>query len=53
MLKPRTIFTFMIYATVCYLVIVGKAIPDLIADAFFVMLGFWFGEKIGRKNGHS
>lgn len=48
LLKPRTIFSFMLYATVCYLSIKQAPISDVIADSFFALMGFWFGEKVGR-----
>ena len=49
LLKPRTIFAMMIYMTVCYLAIRQLPMSDIIADAFFVMMGFWFGERMARQ----
>ena len=48
LLKPRTIFAFMLYGSVVYLSITKGGVPDILADAFFTLMGFYFGQKLAR-----
>ena len=48
LLKPRTIFAFMLYGSVVYLSVTTGKVPDILADAFFTLMGFYFGQKLAR-----
>jgi len=54
MLKPRTIFAFMFYATFCYLVICQLPIPEGLSTVVATLMGFYFGQrsKKGDSNGN-
>jgi len=45
LLKPRTIFAFMFYSTLCYLIICQFPIPDILKEVISFMMGFYFGNK--------
>ena len=49
LLKPRTIFAFMIYCPVCYLTIVGQPVPEILQNAFFSLMGFYFGQRVANN----
>ena len=54
-IKPRTVFAFMFYATFCYLIMQQKPVPESLNNIVFSLISFWFGtrvgENIGEKNG--
>ena len=50
LIKPRFIFTFMFFATACYLMIIGSTVPNLLKNIIFSLMGFYYGEKIYRSN---
>lgn len=50
LLKPRTIFTFMFFATLCYLVLSKIDVPPMLNTIVSNLLGFYFGEKVGKNN---
>lgn len=51
--KPRTVFTFMFYSTLCYMILRGISIPDLLNTIVSTLFGYWFGSKTTQpiKNG--
>ena len=49
LIKPQTIFAFMIYSAVIYCAIWREVIPDILADAMFTLMGFYFGQKFAKK----
>ena len=51
--KPRTIITFALIGTFCYLAITDKISPEVIVGVCNVVLGFWFGERMGKKGGQN
>ncbi len=46
MLKPSTIFAFMIYGTFCYLAIIGKIKPEAIIAIVSALMTFYYSKKI-------
>lgn len=50
-MKPRTIFAFMFYATVCYLVLKQLPIPEILKEICCTLMGFYFGSKTKPKGG--
>lgn len=52
-IKPRTFFAFMFYATFCYLIINQKTVPESLNNIVFSLISFWFGTRVGEniKNG--
>ena len=52
LLRPRTLFAFMFYGSMCFLVLTSKEVPDTLNHIVSVLLGFYFGQKIkGGDNG--
>jgi len=53
-LKPRTFFAFMFYATFCYLILHDKPVPESLNNIVFSLISFWFGMRVGEniKNGN-
>lgn len=45
MLKPRTIISFVLYGTFCYLSIKGDIKPDAVIAVISVLMGFYYGSK--------
>jgi type IV secretory pathway VirB2 component (pilin) len=35
---------------ICYMAIMGKNIPEVMANALTLILGFYFGTKVKREN---
>lgn len=54
-LKPRTFFAMMFYATFCYLTLQQKPVPESLNNIVFSLISFWFGMRVGetieKKNG--
>lgn len=50
--KPRTVFALMFYGTTCYLLIVGKEVPEPLKNVVIMLLSFYFGSatKKGINN---
>lgn len=49
LLKPRTLFAFLFYGTMCYLILKGIEVPDTLNHIVSVLLGFYFGQKIKKE----
>ena len=47
-IKPRTFFAFMFYALFCYLVATEKEVPDVLVSIVNMLMGFWFGSRVGQ-----
>lgn len=45
LIKPRTIFACMFYATFCYLIVNHVNPPKELTQIVFVILGFYFGQR--------
>jgi len=47
----KRIGTILITATVCGLIVMGKPVPELISNAFLLVIGTYFGQSIanGKK----
>jgi len=50
LLKPNSVYAFMIYGTFCYLAIMGKINPNIVENAFLILISFYFG-KVSSQNG--
>ena len=50
-IKPRTFFAFMFYATFCYLILKGQPIPESLNNIVFSLISFWFGTRVGQDIG--
>lgn len=50
LLKPRTLISIMLYATFCYLAIMGKITADAILAIVSALMTFYYSSKI-QKNG--
>ena len=48
-IKPRTFFAFLFYATFCYLVIQGRPVPESLNNIVFSLISFWFGMRVGEN----
>ena len=48
-LKAQTLFAFMFYATLCYIMIVGKEIPQALLVIVATINGFYYGNKTVKK----
>ena len=48
-IKPRTFFAFMFYATFCFLIIKGQPIPESLNNIVFSLISFWFGTRVGEQ----
>lgn len=42
------ILTLAVVGTICYLVILGKPIPEIMVNLSGLIVGFWFGSKVTR-----
>ena len=42
----QAFLTVMLWGVICYLVIVGHPVPDILAAGGAAILGFWFGTKV-------
>jgi len=49
LLKPRTLFAFMFYGTVCYMFIRQIEVPKFLEFVVTMLLGFYFGSKIKKE----
>lgn len=49
--RPRTIITFSLIGTFCYLSVKGKIEPAVIVGVVNAVLGFWFGERVAKGGG--
>jgi hypothetical protein len=38
--------TLVLVCTVAYLCVTGQEVPDILTQALFMVLGFWFGSKL-------
>ena len=50
LIKPRTIFAGLFYATFCYIVLVGNEVPKELVTIVATMSGFYFGQR-AKKGG--
>lgn len=48
--KPRTVISFMLYGTFCYLCIKGVISEDAIVAVISALMTFYYTQKIGEKN---
>jgi len=48
-LMPRTFFAFMFYAVFLYLIVVEKTVPDALQSIVTMLMGYWFGSRVGDK----
>jgi hypothetical protein len=48
-LKARTIFAFMFYSTLCYMVLNQLPIPDVLKEIVSFLMGFYFGQKMPQQ----
>lgn len=47
--SARTIFAAMFYATLCYMLLKGVPIPDVLKEIVSFLMGFYFGQKQSKK----
>jgi hypothetical protein len=47
----QALMALVLLGTICYLTIMQIAVPDLISQAFVLILGFYFGSKAQAKIG--
>jgi len=47
--KPRTIFAFMFYGTLCYLILTAMPIPEILKEIVSFLMGFYFGQKLPEQ----
>lgn len=50
--RPRTVFAFMFYFTMCYLIIKQIPVPESLKSIVSFLLGFYFGQRTKRKGGN-
>jgi len=52
-IKPRTVFAFMWYATACYILVMGKVLPNFLENICLMLMSFYFGQHVkkGANNG--
>jgi len=43
--KARTIFAMMFYTTLCFMLLKGFPIPDILKEIVSFIMGFYFGQK--------
>lgn len=43
--SARTIFAFMFYATLCYMILKQFPVPDVLKEIVSFLMGFYFGQK--------
>lgn len=43
----QAVITFLLILTLCYLYATGQIVPDGLMKLTFLVVGFWFGSKIG------
>ena len=48
-LKARTVFAFMFYATFCYLLVVGRDVPQVLISVVSVLMGAYFGASTPKQ----
>ena len=48
-IKPRTLFAAGLYFTVYYMLINQIVIPELLKSGYLLLLGFYFGQHVKRK----
>lgn len=41
----QAVVTLLLIATICYMFIVGKEVPDSLVQITMLVVGFWFGSK--------
>ena len=51
LLKPNTIFALIIYGIFAWLSLTGKIEPNMVENAFLIVLSFYFGKKTAEQNG--
>jgi hypothetical protein len=49
LLKPSSIYAFMIYGTFCYLALKGQIASNIVENAFLILLSFYFGRSTANK----
>jgi len=48
LLKPRTIFAFMFYGVLCYLIFRQFPIPEILKNIVMSLMGFYFGQRVKK-----
>jgi len=48
-LKPRTVFAFMFYSTLCYLIFNQLPVPEILKNIITFLMGFYFGQKLPEQ----
>ncbi len=43
------VLTLAVVGTICYLVILGKPIPEIMVNLSGLIVGFWFGTKVTKS----
>ncbi len=49
LIKPRTLFAFMFYGTVCYMFLRQIEVPEFLRNVVLVLLGHYFGKNSVKK----
>ena len=49
LLKPRSIFAFMLYLTFCKLAWTEKIEARFMAEIILIVIAFYYGERSGKK----
>lgn len=47
--SARTLFAFMFYGTLCYMLLRQIPIPDVLKEIVSFLMGFYFGQKQSAK----
>ena len=47
--KPSSIFAFMFYSTLCYMIHKQLPIPDVLKQVVSFLMGFYFGQKLPEQ----
>lgn len=50
LLGVKSIITIMISIVFCYLGVVGKIAPDKFQDLFYIVISFYFGSQVTRRD---
>ena len=49
-IKAQTVFAFMFYGTLCYMIVAEKSVPDSLIVIVSTISGFYYGKKGGILN---
>jgi len=53
LLKPRTIFTFMFFGSMCFMLLKQCKVPQELNTIVSMLLGYYFGERKANGNGNN